>query len=411
MTHNINNWPRVIFHIDMNAFFASVEQRDNPDLFGKPIAVTNGKSGSCIITCSYEARAFGIKTGMSFLAAKHKCPNLIRCPSNPEKYTQESSKIMEILYNISPDIEIFSIDEAFMDLSNCKKIYPSLFDVAYLIKDRIFNILNLPCSIGISINKSNAKFAAKMKKPDGIMVLPPDKSEDILSSYGVKEICGVSQGIESFLNYHGVYVCGDMKKIPISILGNRYGNIGRKIWLMAQGKDIDSMILSDKPPKSLGHGKVTKPNLKNIYDIKKILHYMCIKVAKRLRDNRYVSNTFIIALRVKDGWLSKKYKISKYTHHDKDIFRLCLMLIENLDIKKNGIYQVQVTAIYLRPINIQKDLFSEPENNTNSIDYVIDDVNSKFGNLTLRPARLSKKLQAPDVISPSWRPKGFKKSL
>ena len=180
---------------------------------------------------------------------------------------------------------------------------------------------------------------------------------------------------------------------------------------MAQGKDIDSMILSDKPPKSLGHGKVTKPNLKNIYDIKKILHYMCIKVAKRLRDNRYVSNTFITALRVKDGWLSKKYKISKYTHHDKDIFRLCLMLIENLDIRKNGIYQVQVTAIHLRPINIQKDLFSEPENNTNSIDYVIDDVNSKFGNLTLRPARLSKKLQAPDVISPSWRPRGFKKSL
>ena len=87
------------------------------------------------------------------------------------------------------------------------------------------------------------------------------------------------------------------------------------------------------------------------------------------------------------------------------------MLIENLDILKNGIYQVQVTAIHLRPINIQKDLFSEPENNTNSIDYVIDDVNSKFGNLTLRPARLSKKLQAPDVISPSWRPKGFKKSL
>ena len=411
MINDINNWAKIIFHIDMNAFFASIEQRDNPELFGKPIAITNGKKGSCIITCSYEARAFGIKTGMKFSEAKNKCSSLIRCSSDPKKYTHISSKIMKILYNVSPDIEIFSIDEAYLDLSSCKKIYPSLFDVAYLIKDRIFSILNLPCSIGISINKSNAKFAAKMKKPDGIMVLPPDKSEDILSSYGVKEICGVSQGIESFLNHHGVYVCGDMKKIPISILGDRYGNIGRKIWLMAQGKDIDSMILSDKPPKSLGHGKVTKPNLKNIYDIKKILHYMCIKVAKRLRDNRYVSNTFITALRVKDGWLSKKYKISKYTHHDKDIFRLCLMLIENLDIKKNGIYQVQVTAIHLRPINIQKDLFSEPENNTNSIDYVIDDVNNKFGNLTLRPARLSKKLQAPDVISPSWRPKGFKKSL
>ena len=178
---------------------------------------------------------------------------------------------------------------------------------------------------------------------------------------------------------------------------------------MAQGKDIDSMILSDKPPKSLGHGKVTKPNLKNIYDIKKILHYMCIKVAKRLRDNEYVSNTFIIALRIKDGWLSRKYKISKYTHHSKDIFRLCLMLIENL-ILKNGIYQVQVTAIHLRPINFQKDLFNDSKNHTNSIDYIIDDVNNKFWKSYNKTSTIIEETQAPDVISPSWRPKGCKKS-
>ena len=138
---------------------------------------------------------------------------------------------------------------------------------------------------------------------------------------------------------------------------------------------------------------------------------MCIKVSKRLRDNRYVSNIFIIALRVKDGWLSKKYKISKYTHHDKDIFELCLMLINSFCIKRNGIYQVQVTAINLRPENVQKDLFIDDQNNINSIDYVIDDVNNKFGNLTLRPARLSTGLETPDVISPSWRPQGFKKYL
>ena len=87
MAHNLNNWDKVIFHIDMNAFFASIEQRDNSKLFGKPVAITNGSKGSCIITCSYEARAFGIKTGMRYLDAKRKCPSLIRCSSNPEKYT------------------------------------------------------------------------------------------------------------------------------------------------------------------------------------------------------------------------------------------------------------------------------------------------------------------------------------
>ena len=411
MINDINNWAKIIFHIDMNAFFASIEQRDDPKLFGKPIAITNGNKGSCIITCSYEARAFGIKTGMYFSEAKRKCPSLIRCSSNPKKYIYASSKIMDILYNISPDIEIFSIDEAFLDLSNCKKIYPSLFDVAYLIKDKIFSDLNLPCSIGIAENKSNAKFAAKMQKPDGITVLPPDKSEEILSNYPIKDLCGVSNGIGSFLNNHGVFVCGDMKNIPISILGTRYGNIGKKIWLMAQGKDIDSMKLRENPPKSFGHGKVTKPNLKDIYEIKKILHHMSNKVAKRLRQNNYESNIFLIGLKIKDYWISHKYKISKYTNHDKDIFKLCLLLVNEFYIQKNGIYQVQVTAINIKPMNMQKDLFAVNCDKNTDIDYTIDSINNKFGDLMLRPARLCNKLQTPDVISPSWRPTGHKKSL
>ena len=411
MINDINNWAKIIFHIDMNAFFASIEQRDNPKLFGKPIAITNGNKGSCIITCSYEARAFGIKTGMYFSEAKRKCPSLIRCSSNPKKYIYVSSKIMDILYNISPDIEIFSIDEAFLDLSNCKKIYPSLFDVAYLIKDKIFSDLNLPCSIGIAENKSNAKFAAKMQKPDGITVLPPDKSEEILSNYPIKDLCGVSNGIGSFLNNHGVFVCGDMKNIPISILGTRYGNIGKKIWLMAQGKDIDSLKLRENPPKSFGHGKVTKPNLKDIYEIKKILHHMSNKVAKRLRQNNYESNIFLIGLKIKDYWISHKYKISKYTNHDKDIFKLCLLLVNEFYIQKNGIYQVQVTAINIKPMNMQKDLFAVNCDKNTDIDYTIDSINNKFGDLMLRPARLCNKLQTPDVISPSWRPTGHKKSL
>ena len=411
MTHNLNNWDKVIFHIDMNAFFASIEQRDNSKLFGKPVAITNGSKGSCIITCSYEARAFGIKTGMRYLDAKRKCPSLIRCSSNPEKYTYISKKIMKILYDICPDIEIFSIDEAFLDLSNCKKIYPSLLDVAYLIKDKIFSTLNLSCSIGIAENKSNAKFAAKMQKPDGITILETNRSEDILSKYPIRDLCGVSNGIGSFLNKHGVFVCGDMKNIPISILGSRYGNVGRKIWLMAQGKDIDSMKLRESLPKSFGHGKVTKPNLKDLYEIKKVLHHMSNRVAKRLRTHDYKSNTFMIGLKTKEYWISEKYKIPKYTNLDKDIFDLCLTSVNRFCIQKHGIYQVQVTAINLEPINLQKDLFLFSKHKENSIDHVIDSINRKFGNLMIRPARLCNELESPDVISPSWRPFGHKKSL
>ena len=250
-----------------------------------------------------------------------------------------------------------------------------------------------------------------MQKPDGITVLPPDKSESILSKYPVRALCGVSDGVGTFLNNHGVFVCGDMKNIPISILGSRYGNIGRRIWLMAQGKDIDSMKLRENLPKSFGHGKVTKPDLRNIYEVKKILHHMSNKVAKRLRTNNYESNTFMIGLRTKEHWFSKKFRISKYTSCNKDIFELCLTLINKLYIQKYGIYQVQVTATNLKPINLQKDLFVTRKSKSKDIDYIIDSINYKFGDSMLKPARLCNELETPDVISPSWRPDGHKKSL
>ncbi len=404
------SWSRIIMHVDMNAFFASIEQRDRPCLRGQPVAITNGIKGSCIITCSYEARAFGIKTGMRFVEAKNKCPSLVRCPSDPQKYTRVSSRIMEILYDISPDMEIFSIDEAFLDLTRCKKIYSSPLDAAYLVKDRLFRLLNLPCSIGISTNKSNAKFAAKMKKPDGITVMSPNDSESILSKYSVKDLCGVSNGIQSFLNYHGVFICGDMKNIPISILGDKFGNIGRKIWLMAQGKDIEELKLHIDLPKSLGHGKVTIPNLKDEYDIKKILHLMSEKVARRMRQHGYESNIFLIGVRKKYEWVTKKYKIVNYTNHGRDIFKLCLKLINN-NLVKDGIYQVQITATNPRLIGIQSDLFLEDTSDKSCLDFAIDGVNEKFGSLVLQPARLLKKIDSPDVISPSWRPSGYKKSV
>tara|TARA_Y100000996_G_scaffold397842_1_gene365291 strand:- start:897 stop:2132 length:1236 start_codon:yes stop_codon:yes gene_type:complete len=407
---NFSKWSKIIMHVDMNAFFASIEQRDDPLLSGKPVAITNGDKGSCIITCSYEARAFGIKTGMRFSEAKIKCPSLIRKSSDPKKYTKISSNIMNILYDISPDVEIFSIDEAFLDLTSCKKIYTSPANVAYIIKDRISKSVNLQCSIGISGDKSTAKFAAKMQKPDGITIINPNESENILKNYSVNELCGVSNGIQSFLNHHGVFVCGDMKNIPISILGSRFGNIGRKIWLMAQGKDIDNLKLNTNPPKSIGHGKVTTPNLKNEYDIKKILHYMSEKVARRLRDNNFESNIFFIGIKINKGWIHKKLKTEHYINHGRDIFNICLKAFKNI-LLIHGIYQVQVTAINPRPINLQKDFLFNNINKKKELDYVVDSINKKFGESRLQPARLLNELDTPDVISPSWRPNGFKKSV
>ena len=161
---------KIFIHVDMNAFFASIEQRDYPELEGKPVAVTNGEHGSCIITSSYEARAFGIKTGMKIRDGRKICPHLVQRESRPKAYAATSAIIMNVLQNITPDIQIYSVDEAFLELTHCMKIYKEINHVVYKIKDLIYQKVNLKCSIGISFSKSLAKYASKINKPDGIIV-------------------------------------------------------------------------------------------------------------------------------------------------------------------------------------------------------------------------------------------------
>ena len=151
---------KIFIHVDMNAFFASIEQRDFPELLGMPVAVTNGNHGSCIITPSYEARAFGIKTGMRLRDGKKICPHLIQRPSGPHIYANISTNIMDILKTITPDIQIYSVDEAFLEVTNCMRIYKDINTIVYKIKDLIYSSENLKCSIGVSYSKSFAKFAS-----------------------------------------------------------------------------------------------------------------------------------------------------------------------------------------------------------------------------------------------------------
>ncbi|MBN4080676.1 DNA polymerase IV, partial [Beggiatoa alba] len=131
-------WPRVIILVDMNAFFASVEQYDRPEWRSRPVAVTNGEIGTCIITSSYEARAYGIKTGMRLKAARKLCPDLIQCPARPERYAEVSSNIMSALQGITPDIEVFSVDEAFLDVTQCQQLLGSPEEMALLTKRTVF---------------------------------------------------------------------------------------------------------------------------------------------------------------------------------------------------------------------------------------------------------------------------------
>ena len=146
-------WERMIALVDMNAFFASIEQLDFPALRGKPVAVTNGVVGSCVITCSYEARAHGVKTGMHLRQARQLCPGIIQRPARPERYAEISSRLMHSFDVFTPDIEIFSVDEAFLDFTRCWRLYQEPYPLAVAIQRHVFDISGCTCSIGMSGDK------------------------------------------------------------------------------------------------------------------------------------------------------------------------------------------------------------------------------------------------------------------
>jgi len=279
-------WKRAIILADMNAFFASVEQMDHPELQARPIGITNGMTGTCIITCSYEARARGIKTGMRVKEARRLCPDFIQMPARPERYAAVSIAIMAALQGISPDLEVFSVDEAFLDVTHCQRLLGTPEQIARQVKRTIFDASGILCSVGVSGDKTTAKWAAKLNKPDGLTVIPPWEAEARLKDVAVTELCGINTGIGNFLASYGVFTCGDMHRLPISVLARRFGNPGRRIWYMAQGKDPAKVETQVVTPKSIDHGKVVPPNTRDRETLEIYLLHMSEKVAARLRRHR-----------------------------------------------------------------------------------------------------------------------------
>jgi DNA polymerase-4 len=414
VTPNIKNhptaWPRAIALVDMNAFFASIEQRDRPEWRGRPVAITNGKQGTCIITCSYEARAYGIKTGMRLKQARQLCPELIQCPAHPERYAATSVAIMEALQDITPDIEIFSVDEAFLDITRCQRLLGTPLQVAQLTKQKVLDASGILCSIGISGDKTTAKFAAKLNKPNGLTIIPPDEAATWLHDVPVTGLCGIAKGIGSFLAKHGVQTCGDMKKLPISVLASRFGNPGRRIWYMCQGQDPAALQQDIPAPKSVGHGKVVPPNTRDSGVLLTYLMHMSTKVGARLRRHRLQAQSFAIGLRADEGWLGGRLQTALPTNDGHQIMALCRHTIDEA-WNGQGIHQVQVTALNPTNTDSQLELFTATDNIRNEVNAAMDAVNRRYGELALAPARLLNRSSMPNVIAPAWKPFGHRQTI
>ena len=410
LSHLPAAWPRAIALVDMNAFFASIEQCDHAEWRGRPVAITNGLQGSCIITCSYEARAYGIKTGMRLKQGRQLCPELIQCPAHPERYAATSTAIMNALQDITPDIEIFSVDEAFLDVTHCQRLLGSPLQIARLVKQKVFEASGILCSIGISGDKTTAKFAAKLNKPDGLTVIPPWEAAERLHDVPVTELCGIAEGVGRFLAGYGVHTCGEVKKLPISVLARRFGNPGRRIWYMCQGQDPAALQQDVPAPKSIGHGKIMPPDTRDPDMLLTYLMHMSEKVGTRLRRHHLQARTFSIGLRTTEGWSGSKLQCALPTNDGRQIMALCRSVLDKV-WQGQGVHQVQVTALAPVDSGSQLELFAVMDDTQGDMNAVMDAVNRRYGELALAPARLLNRSSMPNVIAPAWKPFGHRQTI
>ncbi len=272
-----------IIHIDMDAFFASIEQRDNPELKGRPVAVGGSpKQRGVVAAASYEARRFGVKSAMPMATAIKLCPGLIVVPANHKKYKAVSDLIMEIFYSYTPLVEPISLDEAFIDVRGSEKLFGSPEFIGAQIQQSIRRELQLTASVGIGPNKFIAKLASDYQKPEGFTVIPQDKVLDFLAPLPIEKMWGTGLKTADELKRIGVYTIGQLRELPQSFLEERFGKYGRVLFEFARGRD-DRPVDPCRKAKSVGKEVTFAEDVQDMDKLRQTIRVLTEKVGRSLR--------------------------------------------------------------------------------------------------------------------------------
>jgi DNA polymerase-4 len=380
---------RIILHIDMDAFFISVEQRDNPSLRGKPAAVCGSLSRSVVTSATYEARPYGIRAGMSTQEAKRRCPQLILVKGNHSKYTETSARIFSILKDYTPIVEVASIDEAYLDITQSQLLFQSPLQIAQSIKDRTREKEQLTCSIGVAPNKLLAKLGSGLKKPDGLVVIEKERVEEILRDLPVSKLFGIGPKLEEELKSVGIFTCGQLGRYPVSVLNERFGAIGERLHEMGLGLDNSPVVPFDEEEdaKSISHSVTLEEDTSDRNLLRKVLLQLSERTSRRMRREGFFGKRITITVRYSDFYtFSKQKTLSQLVNSGNEIFLHAVEIFESISHPK-PIRLLGVGVSLLKKEWCQLDLFERREKKDKLLK-AMDRVNERFGDWTLTWAGL-----------------------
>jgi DNA polymerase-4 len=383
---------RVILHLDLDAFFAQVEEVADPTLEGKPLFVVGHSfTSGVVLTANYEARKYGVKTGMPLHEAKRLCPFALLVPADCAKYADTSEQLFAHLPTYTPLVEVFSIDEAFLDLTDTYRFWGTPEAVGREIKQWVWDRFHLTLSIGIAPNKLLAKLASDRLKPNGLFRIRPEEVETILKDLPVEELCGIGPRLKIHLNQMGIFTAHDLGRTSETLLLERFGIMGLVLKRMGQGRDASPVLPSDhvEEAKSIGHSYTLTRAARERQVAFRYLLWLSEKVARRLRRRRYEGCVVHTTIRFSDfGTLSKQRKLPFFVRDGAVIFEWAKKIFQEIDRPREPIRLLGVSVSSLRKSGEERWLFEELRLRGQLLE-TLDAINDKYGEFTLRPAFLT----------------------
>ena len=380
---------RTIMHIDLDAFFVSVEQASNPELRGKPVVV-GGKPGSrgVVATASYEARAFGLHSAMPLATAVRLCPQAIFIEGDYSHYAEVSKKFMAILVDFSPFLEPMGLDEAYMDVTGFESLHGSIRQMALKIKQRVKSELGVIASIGIASCKVVAKVASDESKPDGLIEVPPGAEASFLAPMAIRKLPGVGKKTEQVLNGLGIRTIGQLAKMPSTTLKSRFGVFGDMLYRHANGID-GSPVIPPEEAKSISRETTFEGDTHDVVYLSATMRYLSEKVGADLRGLGKQAKCVSIKVRYADfTTISRQRTLSQLTDLDDTIFQTGNELLQKaITTERQAVRLIGIGVSSFSEPGRQLTLMNSTELRLEKLNRAVDRIRDKYGFTAIQTGR------------------------
>lgn len=369
-----------MLHVDMDAFFVSVELLDRPELRGLPVATAHDTSRSVVSSASYEARRFGVRAAMPIARAKQLCPQLVLVPPSLEKYRRASHRVMSIFEEFTPLVEPLSIDEAFLDVAGSERLFGPPVEIARRLRERIREQTGLPASVGLGGTKFIAKLASQRAKPDGILEIPPERTLEFLHPLPISAVWGIGQATERVLRSRAIHTVGQLAREPIASLRQLVGESSAyRLHRLANGHDARG-VETTRTEKSFGHEQTFARDEPNLDVLRRELLRLSTRTAERLRDSRCEARTVAIKVRWANfETLNRSRTLQEATNATQRIYQTACELFDSLDAIGKPVRLIGVRVEQLMPEGSDPTALWNVDEGWRAVDQAIDEVRSRFG--------------------------------